>query len=309
MRGSVLMLCVGGLWVSGCLPSPPEIEEAPPLQWAPADPAPEVVEEPVTQGRTSEPAHLVVSGGTLQVTLEVGKKEVVLTHAPASGLLTTQDIPTMTYAQGFLLGDAKGWTAGPEIMLGPWVDGVLGDADVPAQIVFELQTIGELSGELLKQGDEATGLVLGTVQIGTRQQPVDVDVRFVRLPGDRIQVMSNRPVPVSLALARRADRLNALASAWGVPKVGETAMVELRLELSVGDDNALPTYQKMPVSITSVQEVKEKLDETVDHYSLEMDRLKRMGVSDQYIRSFSRREFERARRARDKFNRTKKSRY
>ncbi len=182
------------------------------------------------------------------------------------------DVPTLEYPVGFFKFDPESWSVDEQP---GWARSIYrgffrSHVGEDVQVSFDLQTIGHLDGRLLKEGDTATGTVIGAAQVAERQIILTFPTLFRRTSADTLQVTSVEPIEINLDDFYRSGRLGATLKAIGIGRIDPIIKATFDLEL-VKTDSEMPTFARTPVTVMSAVEVKKEMDASVDRYEAAMD--------------------------------------
>lgn len=270
---AALLALVGCEWM---LPDRREAPEKPESPWV----KPEGDVDPsVGSVRTDVrvPGRFEVSKADVEILSVMGGEQV---HHQASlelGAFEVSDVTTMAYPVGFMKFKTDEWTVREHPNWARTVlRGYLRDrVGEPVQLSFDVMTIGELSGELIEPGDSARAETTGSIQVQSRQETLSFDTVFELHEGGRIVLKSDGPIELDLAIFERDDRLTVMEEALEL--VIDTN-VSITFEATLSPTNRpMPTFARTPVTMTSAEELKQELDNSLDRFELMQRRRAALG--------------------------------
>lgn len=231
-----------------------------------------------------EPMAYLGKGLDLQVTSTIGGAAVVHHLQLEQAGIRIGDVPSLDHPLGTVKIDPLTLTTdGNADWAKVILDRSLRDSEgSPIQIFLEVHSVGDMNGRLDPGGSTATGTVLGRLQVGDRQVDVDFKARFRRPDADHLTVETAEPWTIDLHDLSWDRQLGVLAARLGAA-VEPTIAVALRLDLE-RFDGPLPTFVRTPVTIQTMEEVRDRIDEEYDDFDILKYRLAQQGESDQMIK-------------------------
>lgn len=256
-----------------------------------SDPATEELE--VTTAAPKEPMALVGKGLDLQLRATVGGQPVTLKMPLELAAIRIGDVPTLS----FPLGNVKVDPIALSVVEQPGWARVIADRAFrdtegsPVQVFFEVHSVGQMKGNLSGPGTTATGVVLGRLQIGDRQQEIDFPAIFRRVDANNLTVETSGPVKLDLLEFNWQDRLSRLGSKL---KAAVASQVEITLRLDLErTEGPLPTFVHTPVTVQTMEAVRERIDAEYDDYDILRHRMQQGGGAEGLLDRISPEDFAR----------------
>lgn len=235
-----------------------------------------------------ESMRFVTDGGSVTMTFAVDRRPVVATMGVEQVALRIGDVPTLDLPLGYVKLDTMTFSSGDELR-DKFVQALaLRDLGAPIHVVFDPSSVGGVVGRLTEPGSEARGEVVGTLQIGTRQEAIGLPARFTRTTPEKLTIDLG-PFDLNLGDFAMEPALDAVAAAIGARHIAREVTIAGRIQLvAFLDDGAqLPGFVRTPVTVETVTEIKERLDRDVDDVDALKMRLRAAGLSDAALKGIT----------------------
>ncbi|MCB9664242.1 MAG: hypothetical protein H6732_09025 [Alphaproteobacteria bacterium] len=231
---------------------------------------------------TRETLRYVSDGGTVDVVARFDGTARTFTFDVQQAAIRIADVPTLEYPSGWVRLDTLSITGDPERWIKPITQGVLRSLGAPLQLVFDVQSIGAFTGRLQEPGSRVEARVLGRLQVGDRAVEVSFPGVISRPGAERLEVELGA-IDLALDELGLSDAVEALEDTLKVRRIDHVVQVSGRVALSQFTGDALPSFVRTPLTIQSVEEVREKLEAQVDRAEVQRLRLSRTGYDEETL--------------------------
>jgi len=265
--------CSGGAQEATPADAPPTGEEGG------AEAAPPEAKEPEGPTRIEngkERAAYATKEGELAATFTFGGKSVRMTAPVEQISMRLGDVPSLEYPIGHVKLDATqvGIEAHPD-WVEPFEKTVLTSYGTPIQIFFDVASVTDMVGSLDGPGSEAAGIVLGGIQANDTKLETTIPAAFTRTEAG-LDIDIQR-FEVRAADLRLAEPLATFASKVGAGKPGDTFAISGQLSLPYFTGATLPTFVRVPVTISRARDIEIMVDESVGELDAAKRRLQAHG--------------------------------
>lgn len=212
---------------------------------------------------TRESMRFVADGGEFIVTTLIDGKPVRWSLGLDKVAMRIADVPTLEYPIGYVKVDPLtlelddgGKATWPKVA----IDTVFRRLGAPVQVFFDVQSVTELEGRLIPPDGAAKGTMIGVLQVADRQHDVSMPIKMARDEGTiEVELPAFALTTADIGFD---DDLAKLASKLGV-RIGDQITIEGGVKLVSFDGEALPTFVRTPVTVNTVDSIREKLEAEV----------------------------------------------
>lgn len=234
-------------------------------------------DEPTPSQRGMPPV-LVVDEGIVEITVTYGGESVVSSVTLDQGVFRLGDLSTLSHMRGWVTADLATWNSGDRDRDRNVREKYFAMATDYTQALFDLTTVGVLTASI-EEGDSRIAQVSGQLQIGGFVQETYFDMRFSREDG-ALLASTVDPVPFSIGGFHRDTFMSKLAEACGrAAKLDDVVTVDAKVRLIENTEPEIPMVIRMPVTISTLDEMQQRLAERTDHFAEYQEHQKELGVS------------------------------